>query len=65
MASFQPSSTYQINALTLPLVPKAMQFTQIADIFDRLIVAETQAVGAKLITVDSEISGSGIVPVVW
>ena len=65
IAQMQSSTNYQINALTLPLVLTAMQLTQIADIFDRLIVAETQAVNAKLITVDSEIAGSGIVPVVW
>lgn len=65
IAQMQSSTNYQINALTLPLVLTATQLTQIADIFDRLIVAETQAVNAKLITVDSEIAGSGIVPVVW
>lgn len=65
IAQMQSSTNYQINALTLPLVLTAMRLTQIADIFDRLIVAETQAVNAKLITVDSEIAGSGIVPVVW
>lgn len=65
IAQMQSSTNYQINALTLPLVLRATQLTQIADIFDRLIVAETQALNAKLITVDSEIAGSGIVPVVW
>ena len=65
IAQMQNSANYQIRSLTLPLVLAAIQLTQLADIFDRLIVAETQAVGAKLITVDSEISGSGIVPVVW
>jgi len=65
IAQIQSSTNYQINALTLTLVLTAMQLTQIADIFDRLIVAETQAANAKLITVDSEIAGSGIVPVVW
>ncbi len=65
IAQMQSSTNYQINALTLPLVLAAMRLTQLADIFDRLIVAETQAVNAKLITVDSEIAGSGIVSVVW
>ena len=65
VAQMQSSTNYQINALTLPLVLTAMRLTQIADIFDRLIVAETQTINAKLITVDSEIAGSGIVSVVW
>jgi PIN domain nuclease of toxin-antitoxin system len=65
IAQMQSSTNYQISSLTLPLVLTAMQLTQIADIFDRLIVAETQAMDAKLITVDSEITDAGIVPVVW
>lgn len=65
IAQMQSSTNYQINALTLPLVLTAIRLIQIADIFDRLIVAEAQSLNAKLITVDSEIAGSGIVPVVW
>ena len=65
IAQMQNSINYQIRSLTLPLVLAATQLTQLADIFDRLIVAETQALNAKLITVDSEIAGTGIVPVVW
>ena len=65
IAQMQSSANYQINALTLPLVLTAMKLTEITDIFDRLIVAEAQAVNTKLITVDSEIAGCGIVPVVW
>jgi PIN domain nuclease of toxin-antitoxin system len=65
IAQMQSSTNYQINALTLPLVLAAMQLTQLADIFDRLIVAEAQAVNAKLITLDSEITVADIVPVIW
>jgi len=65
IAQMQNSTNYQIRSLTLPLVLTAMQLTQIADIFDRLIVAETQDMDAKLITVDSEITDVGIVPVIW
>ncbi|MGQ9627407.1 MAG: type II toxin-antitoxin system VapC family toxin [Anaerolineae bacterium] len=56
IAQMQNSTNYQISSLTLPLVLTAMQLTQLADIFDRLVVAETQAFNAKLITVDSEIA---------
>jgi PIN domain nuclease of toxin-antitoxin system len=65
IAQMQSSTNYQINALTLSLVLTAMQLTQIADIFDRLIVAEAQSLNAKLITVDSEITVADIVPVIW
>jgi PIN domain nuclease of toxin-antitoxin system len=65
VAQMQSSTNYQISSLTLPLVLTAMRLTHLSDIFDRLIVAETQVVNAKLITVDSEIAAADIVPVVW
>ncbi len=39
--------------------------TQLSGIFDRLIVAEAQAINAPLLTRDVEITASNLVPVIW
>jgi len=59
------SSNYQIGELNLDIVLTAAQLTQLSDIFDRLIVAETQAINATLLTRDEEITTSSLVPIVW
>ena len=59
------SSNYQINHLHWHTVLTASQLTQLKDIFDRLIVAETKIINAPLLTRDEEITASGLVPIVW
>ena len=59
------SSNYQIGVLHLDIVFGAAQLIQLGDIFDRLIVAEAQAINAPLLTRDMEITASNLVPVIW
>lgn len=59
------SSNYQIGELDLGIVFVASQLTQLSDIFDRLIVAEAQAINALLITRDEEITSANIIPLIW
>ena len=59
------SSNYQIGELNLDIILAAAQLTQLNDIFDRLIVAETQAINAKLISRDEEITTANLIPIIW
>jgi len=51
--------------LTSGLVRQAMLLTTIPDIFDRLIVAEAQALHLPVITIDRAITQSQLVEVIW
>lgn len=57
------------NYLFLPLLPEtaiaSCAFTDIPDIFDRLIIAEARRLRASLITYDATITDSGLVDVIW
>lgn len=59
------SSNYRIGGLDLQTILSAMRLIQVNDIFDRLIVAETHALGGSLITCDREIVAARLVPIVW
>lgn len=59
------SNNYQIGTLDLAIVLRAGQYTQLKDIFDRLIVAEASSLNAPLITRDEEITASALVPTIW
>lgn len=59
------SDNYRIGQLHLAIVLKAAQYTQIKDIFDRLIVAEAVALNALLITRDEEIIASQLASILW
>lgn len=65
MQQMTNSSNYQIGELTLEIVLLAAKMTQLSGIFDRLIVAEAQAINAPLLTRDVEITASNLVPVIW
>lgn len=56
---------YKLLPLDPELVISSRTLTVIPDIFDRLIVAETLRLGLPLITCDSIISASGLVPIIW
>jgi PIN domain nuclease of toxin-antitoxin system len=57
------------NYLFLPLMPETVissyALTDIADIFDRLVVAEARRLRVPLITCDTAIIASGLVDVAW
>jgi PIN domain nuclease of toxin-antitoxin system len=59
------SDNYQIGQLDLTIVLKAAQYTQLKDIFDRLIVAEADSLNAPLISRDADITASNLVPLIW
>jgi PIN domain nuclease of toxin-antitoxin system len=65
ITQWRKAPNIRLSDLTSDLVEHAMNLTAIPDIFDRLIVAETLERGAVLITKDSVISDSKLVPVVW
>lgn len=56
---------YSIQPLDLDVVKAAYGLTILTDPSDRLIVATALALGLPLITVDSQITDSGLVRVVW
>jgi PIN domain nuclease of toxin-antitoxin system len=62
--------TRQVHSVEWPIsilntVLAAARLTELADIFDRLLVAEARALGATLITRDEEITAARVVPVIW
>jgi PIN domain nuclease of toxin-antitoxin system len=59
------SRNFRVGQLNLDIVLSAAQLTQLSDIFDRLIVAEAQAVNAPLLTRDAEITASNLIPIIW
>ena len=56
---------FRLTALTTQTVLRIQSLTALADIHDRLIVAEALELGATVITRDRTIAASGLVPVVW
>jgi PIN domain nuclease of toxin-antitoxin system len=56
---------YSILPLDLDVVKAAYGLRILADPSDRLIVATALTLGLSLITADSTIADSGLVPVVW
>lgn len=65
LGQIQASANYQL----LPLLPEAViasqTLTAIAEIFDRLVVAEARQHDTPLITRDPDIRGSGYVRTIW
>lgn len=59
------SRNFEVGQLNLDIVLRAAQLTQLSDIFDRLIVAEAQVVNAPLLTRDTEITASNLIPIIW
>lgn len=61
----QSQQRYELLSLHPDLVLSSRTLTVIPEIFDRLIVADALRLGLPLITRDTIIQASGIVPVVW
>lgn len=56
---------YSVLPLDLDVVKAAYGLRTLADPSDRLIVATALALGLPLITADSTITDSGLVPIIW
>ncbi len=55
----------ELPALTVEDVLNSAALTVIPDIFDRLILYEARKRDALLLTRDTTLTGSGLVPVIW
>jgi PIN domain nuclease of toxin-antitoxin system len=65
MQTLRETSGFVLSALSSEIAVKIRGLSQLNDIHDRLIVAETQARNATLITRDELITSSKIVPTIW
>lgn|SRR5574341_1036156 len=65
LTEWRSARNVRLTDLTIERVLQAQQLTQLADIFDRLIVAEALALKAPIITMDLDITSSKVVPVIW
>ena len=63
--SMNQSSNYSLLSLTPTTVIASHEYTQIPDIFDRLIVTEAIQLGFPLMTRDPVMHESGLIPVIW
>lgn len=65
MDALRSVAGFEIKHLTTEVALNIQTLTALPDIHDRLIVAETLANSAILITRDQTITDSGLVPVIW
>jgi PIN domain nuclease of toxin-antitoxin system len=65
MRTLRETAGFVLADLSPDMAVQIRTFTQFSDIHDRLIVAETKARDATLITRDEAISSSKVVPTIW
>ena len=59
------STNYVVHNLDLSVLKKAHAITQLKEIHDRIIIATTQQINAKMITKDEEIVQSKSIETIW
>jgi PIN domain nuclease of toxin-antitoxin system len=64
-AAFERTSSLRFLPLDLRQLDEFAAHTALRDPFDRLIVSACRAVGAKLITKDEALQGSGLIATLW
>ena len=65
MRTLRETAGFVLASLSSDVAVEIRTFTQFNDMHDRLIVAETKARDATLITRDEAITSSKIVPIIW
>jgi PIN domain nuclease of toxin-antitoxin system len=65
VSEWHGADNIHLTSLTPELVIQSAQLSSVPDIFDRLLVAETQVLGIPLITRDPVIISSQLVTVIW
>ena len=65
IATLRQFPGFLISSLSPEITLRIQTLTQLADLHDRLIVAEALERSAILLTRDEQVAGSGLVPVAW